>query len=360
MPAMEADFSKILILLPTWLGDAVMATPTLGAIRRRFPQAHITWMAPAPVCELLTGLEGADEVVEDPSRRRQGACIWQASKVIRQGRYDLAVLLANSFRSALVCRLGQARRRLGYVRDGRGWLLTDKLAPPRRADGSFQPTAAIGYYLVLAQALGCSTQDKTMKLAVEPAFAAQAQQLLEAAGVPAGAPLVIINPGASFGASKLWPVERFAAVADALHEKHGAAVAIHAGPAETANALAVEKAMRTTAAISMARQAPSLGLLKALAARAALMITGDTGPRHIAAALGAAVVTIFGSTDPAWTTIDYARERIVRVDVPCGPCQKKTCGLRGADYHQCMVKITPDMVLAAAEELLKAFPKVPA
>jgi len=99
----------------------------------------------------------------------------------------------------------------------------------------------------------------------------------------------------------------------------------------------------------------SIGLLKALVDRADLLITNDTGARHVAAALGSAVVTIFGATDPNRTTLDYDRERIVRADVPCGPCQKKRCPLpAGPERHQCMLKIPPETVVAAAEELLDA------
>lgn len=358
MPAMEESFSRIIILLPTWVGDAVMATPALSALRRQFDRAHIIWMGNAAAREVLAGLALADDVVDDPSRRRGSPSIWQAGRLVRQGRYDLAVLLPNSFRSAFVCRLAGVPRRLGYARDGRGWLLTDRLAPPRGTDGKLEPTPAISYYLSLAEALGCSTPDRTMTLAVEPAFAKQADQLLEKAGVTSQTPLVVINPGASFGASKLWPVERFAAVADELHERFGAAIAINAGPAETTIAAAMESAMRHRPAINMTRARPSLGLLKAMTARAALMITGDTGPRHMAAALGTAVVTIFGPTDPAWTIINYARERIIRVDLPCSPCQKKVCPLTGAQMHQCMLQITPDMVLTAAEELLRTSPSL--
>ncbi len=348
---MNESFSRIIILLPTWVGDAVMATPALRAIRRQFAHAHIAWMGNAAAREVLAGLKFADEVLEDPSRR-SSASIWQAARLLRRGRYDLAILLPNSFRSALVCRLGRVPRRLGYARDGRGWLLSDRLAPPRGADGSLEPTPAVLYYLALVRSVGCAAEDRTMTLAVEPEFTAQADQLLGKAGA-AGRPLVIINPGASFGTSKLWPVERFAAVADALHERFSAAIAINAGPAETAIAAALESAMRHPPAVNLARTGPSLGLLKALTARATLMITGDTGPRHIAAALGAGVVTLFGPTDPAWTTINYDRERMIRVDVPCSSCQKKACPLKGPRYQQCMLQITPQQVLAAAEELLR-------
>jgi len=142
-------------------------------------------------------------------------------------------------------------------------------------------------------------------------------------------------------------------VADKLRERHGAQIIVSAGPKERAIAAAVGQAMKSPPEISFAERTSSLGLLKALTAASALMITGDTGPRHIAAALGIGVVTVFGPTDPDWTTIDYGGERIVRVQVPCGPCQRKRCRLpQGPSHHQCMRLITPEMVLAAADEVL--------
>jgi len=350
---MDQPARRILVVLPTWVGDAVMATPTLAALRERFPDAHITLTGGRAALDVLAGLELADETRIDPSKGGCPLAALRAGKALRPGRYDVALLLSNAFRVALVCRLGKIPRRIGYARDGRGWLLTDKLKVPRREDGQPRPTPAIRYYLALTERLGCEIGDRTMHLAVEEAFAREADALFADAGIAADRPVVLINPGASFGAGKLWPPERFAAVADALIERRGVQVILNAAPTEKPIAAAVGEAMRARPAVSFAERDNTLGLLKAIVARCNLMITGDTGPRHIAAALGTAVVTLFGSTDPDWTTIDYDRERIVRVEVPCGPCQEKLCPLPlGPDHHQCMRRITPETVLAAAEELL--------
>jgi heptosyltransferase II len=343
---------RLVVLLPTWVGDAVMATPALAALRRRFAAAHIAWMGGRAALDVLAGLDLADEMIPDAGKTAAFG-VFRAARQLREGRFDLAVFLSNSFRAALTARLGRVAKRAGYARDGRGWLLTRRLAPPRKADGRFEPIPAIRYYLALAESLGCDTTDRTMRLAVEDRFAEQADELFRQARIDRSRPVVVINPGASFGSSKLWAPERFAAVADALRERHGAQIVINAGPNERAIAGEVGRRMKQPPEINFAERENSLGLLKAITARAALMITGDTGPRHIAAALGTGVVTIFGSTDPDWTTIDYAGERIVRVDVPCGPCQKKLCPLPlGSRHHQCMRLISPEMVLAAAEEVL--------
>ena len=194
-----------------------------------------------------------------------------------------------------------------------------------------------------------------MAVPITDADQAAADALLAEAGVAAGEPVVMLNPGASFGTSKMWSAERYAALADMLIESRGARVIVNAAPAERHIAEWVSAAMRHEPAIDFASRHNTLGLLKALLKRSDLLVTNDTGARHLAAAVGIGVVTVFGSTDPQWSRIDYARERIVRVEVECSPCQKKLCAQpAGPTYHQCMELISPQMVYDAAAELLEA------
>jgi len=340
---------RIVVFAPNPVGDAVMFTPTLRAIRARFGSAGIVLAARAGAAAVLTPNPWTEGVIE------LGVCPVHPVPRLRRGRYELAVLGPNSLRSAVTARLSGAKRRLGYARDGRGWLLTDRLPAPRDAEGRLIVPPAIDYYLKLAEALGADVSDRRMELAVADADADAARTMLIDAGCDAMRPLVMLNPGASFGPSKLYPADRFAAVADALVERRGVQVVINAGPGEQAVAEAVEASMTSAPLLNLARASNSLGLVKALAAKVDVVITNDTGARHIAAAQGAGVVTIFGSTDPDRTTIDYPLDRIIRTDVPCGPCQKKRCGLpAGPEHHQCMTNITPQTVVEAAEALLDA------
>jgi heptosyltransferase-2 len=258
-----------------------------------------------------------------------------------------------------------AARIAGYARDGRGWLLSDKLPPPRDSRGRLAVTPAIRYYAALAERLGAKCADLRMSLPLADADAAAAGEELRRAGArdrqspdwrpgqDSSRPLVMLNPGASFGTSKLWAADRFARLADALIERRGAQVIVNAAPAEKAIAAAVVRGMKHKPLLHFADRDNSLGLLKGLLARTRLLVTNDTGARHVGAAMGTAVVTIFGSTDPEWTRIDYPREQIVRAAVDCSPCQRKFCRLpEGLEYHKCMTAITVEMVLAAAEELL--------
>jgi heptosyltransferase-2 len=199
-----------------------------------------------------------------------------------------------------------------------------------------------------------------MSLPVQPQDAAAAEALLAEAGL-AGAdavgdgPLVMLNPGASFGTSKMWSAGRYAALADMLVERRGARIIINAAPSERHIAAWVGQAMTHPPAINFAGRDNTLGLLKALLRRCDLLVTNDTGARHLAAAMRIGVVTIFGSTDPQWARIDYPCERQVRVAVPCSPCQQKLCTQpAGPAYHQCLEAITPEMVYAVAAELLDA------
>ncbi len=350
MPSMvDVAPSRIVIFLPNWVGDAVMFTPTLRAIRRQFADSELALVARPGPAAVLSPNPWTENII-----LHRGGLLALAWK-LRRGRYDLAVLGPNSFRSALAARLGQATKILGYDRDGRGFLLTDGLAAPRSGDGGLAVTPALEYYLKLAERLGCEVGDRRMELAVSEEDASAAGRLLAEAGADPARPIVLLNPGASYGPSKLYPAGRYGAVADALIERRGAQIVINAAPEERPVARAVESAMKCPPLVNLAAHDNSLGLVKAIAGRCDLAITNDTGARHIAAAMGAAVVTIFGATDPGWTTIQYDRERIVRVDVPCGPCQRKRCPLPpGPEHHQCMLAIPPARVVEAAEELLEA------
>jgi len=345
---------KIAIVLPNPLGDVVMATPALRSLREHFKDSAITHIGQATALEILDGAGLADYVLEDVSRHWPSPIsflrqVWRVSR----SRFDLAVLLANSFRSAVMCRLGLVRRLVGYDRDGRGWMLGTKLDPPRGSSGRYKPIPAIDYYNHLAEKLGATTTSRRMSLAVSQESRAAADEVLVGAGADPAKPMVMLNPGASFGPSKVWPALRFAALADMLIERQSAQIVINAAPGEKDLARQVSDAMRNEPTLNMADHESTLTLLKGLIQRCRLVVTNDTGARHVAAALGTDVVTIFGSTDPKWAQIDFPRQREVRVDVPCGPCQKPICrNAPGPDFHRCMTAITAEMVLQASEELL--------
>jgi len=345
---------SIVVFLPNWVGDVVMATPTLRAMRRHFADSRITYFGRPIALETLGGCDWADDVLAAVAKARSRTVgQMQLAGALRRGRFDLAVLLTNSFRTGLLAKLAGIARITGYNRDARGVFLTDRVRPPRDAAGKFVPVSAIDYYADLVGVLGVDVTDREMSLAVTPEDEKAIQELFDAAGIDPSRPVVMLNPGASGGTSKMWEPQRFARAGDMLTERRRAQIVINAAPTEKSIAAEVQRCMKHPPAVSFARRDNTLGLLKSILRRTTVLITNDTGARHVGAALGASLVSIFGSTDPIWAQINCPRERIVRVDVPCAPCGRKLCNqIPGPPYHQCMDKVTAEMVSEAAEQIL--------
>lgn len=336
---------SILIAIPNWVGDVVMATAALSAIRRACPEAEIVHLMRPYVAEVLAGCSLADDAVFWPGPGSPTRGTLQLVRDLRRRRFDLAILMTNSFRSAAVVRAAGVRRRVGYARDARGWLLTDRISPKR--DGRHHvPVPALDYYNDLARFVGCGNVTDRMVLSTSPADEAAIDQRLGT--TESGRPIVALNPGANYGSAKCWPAEKYAALARMLTDRCGARVVASLSPKERDIADRLRAA--ATCPMDIFVDPPlGLGPLKALIRRCDLLITNDTGPRHFAAAFDVPVVTVFGSSDPAWTDTRFSRERIVKLDLDCQPCMERVCPLK---HHRCMVDLSPDLVMKQAEELL--------
>ncbi len=328
--------NSILIIMPTWLGDVVMATPTLRALQAHYPHAQITLAFKNPMSALSPCLP-----VNATTAR------WDQVKLSTL-RADLAVLLPNSFRTAWATWRTGSRRRVGYARDGRGPLLTDRLLPPRQRN-VFLPIPTVDYYLALADYLGADIQDATLQLNIPEPAAEQADALLQKVGLTER--FVLLNPGA-VRESKRWPAERFAALADQLHQSHRLQVAVTGSPSERAVLDAVIAQAQTPIA-DLSAAGLQLADLPAVVSRAALLITNDTGPRHVAAGVQTPVVTLFGPTPPEWTVIDYALERQLVAGGDTTPDEPRASA-KQAVQGRTMDLIPVDDVKAACTELLEA------
>jgi heptosyltransferase-2 len=358
-----SDPQKILIVQPSWVGDAVMATPTLRAIRQLYPGAHIAYLMKRYVKPVYAGMPWADQLITYRTGKTKAKAgkgqFFELAARLRSANFDLAILLPNSFKSALICKMAGIKRVVGYERDGRGFLITDKLLPVKDR-GKFIPTPIVKYYMGVANYLGSTNRDLKLQLFVTENEKRDAEAVLSRCGLdlnidrPAShgqSPLVLLNPGAQYGAAKCWLPENFAQLGDRLIEELGATVLISASPKERPIVDAINRHMKH-AAVDLSRAGMDLGALKEIVRRCDLMVTNDTGPRHIAAAMDVPVVTIFGPTHPEWTEIYFDKERKVAVKVFCGPCQKKVCPLD----HRCMTRVTPAMVYNTATELLATKP----
>jgi len=351
----KLEAKRILVRCPNWVGDVVMATPVFRCIRENYPDAYIAAVVKSYCAGVLAGVPWVDEVVAyDPGGAHRGLLgYWRFAKTLRERRFDFTVLLPHSFSSAWMAFLGGAKRRVGYDRGDRWWLLTAGFRPPRE-EGQWMPVPKTQLYLDLCRHLGLTVGSPRTKLFVSSDERRRAEELLQSHGVTPDRPVVVLNPGAKFGSSKCWPPERFARVSDLMVDAYDCASVVTCGPGEESIGQAIEAAAERPL-VSLSPADVPLTVLKAIIARCSLLITNDTGPRHFGVALDKPVVVIMGSTDPRHTACNLEKTIVVREDVECGPCHLKTC----PTDHRCMTLITPERVLQAAEELMEKWGVMP-
>ena len=322
--------SRVLVRAPNWLGDVVLSLPAVRDLRRNFPAARLTVLARPSVADLYRAVPEADAILESRGHGKDASLL--------RGAFDLAVLLPNSFGAALaVWRAGIAER-WGYRTDGRGPLLTRSLPVPDDVRGRSQ----VYYYRWMLAGLGLHVSgapDTCLQCPEEWARRG-------AAKLGDDGPWLGLNPGAFYGSAKRWDPERYAAVADLVARDTGSKVAILGGAAERGLGEAIAGMMRTPARVlSGGTTLPELvGVLSRLRA----LVTNDSGPMHVAAALGVPLVAVFGSTDWRETAPVGGRTRLVREHVECAPCLLRECPID----HRCMRRVTVDRVAEAARELM--------
>jgi len=340
---------NILVWLPSPLGDAVLSTPALRAIREHFRSANISFFAKPVVRGVLSPCSFNDAWLE-----QKGNNPFTIAKMLKRYNFTLAILFKNSFASALACFLAGIPSRLGYAREGRGFLLTQKLYPQKLPGAKYKPVRMTDYYLAIPELLGSKAADQKLELPLEQKDFEELKVKLPGVANP-DKTLVVIVPGGAFGPSKCWQSERFAQVADWLITNYNATVVISVSPVPAEKKIAEEICrLSKHKLINLAENPVSLGQLKSLMRVADLVITNDTGPRHIAIAFERKVITLFGPNDPTWTDTGYAKEIQIVGNVPCAPCARPTCK---KSEHLCMQAITVKMVCDAAQKLLENYPQ---
>ncbi len=335
---------RILVRAPNWVGDVLMATPALRALHHGYPDAELVVTGRPSIRPLLDQNPNVQRFI--PLKDRGLLAFISAATQLRREDFDWAILLPDSARSALLASWAGIPVRIGFARD---WMrrrhLSHTLTPPTE-NGKRAAISMVERYLRISRELGCDDRGTELDLALDPLAAAAIDQRLADAGV-ASAELLVVTPGASFGASKLWPPEHFAAACDRLQREFGLHPIIAPGPGEEAVAAAVVKHM-SLPSTCLVNPVTSLSELVALVDRATLLLSNDTGPRHIAVARQCRVITLMGPTDPRHTEHLMEKQRVLTEPTPCSPCHLKTCPID----HPCMVGLSPDKVINAAKELL--------
>ena len=322
-----------LVIAPNWIGDSVMSLPFLRALRAAHPGDGLAVLARRGPAAIYRAEGSAGEVLE------RGAFVADVA-ALRRRRFDEAWLLPNSFRAALYARASGAPRRIGYATDRRGLLLTRALPAPA-------PTIhQLRDYDTLLEAHGIPPDREAPRLPIPEAAARKAAQALAAAGLSKDR-LVLLAPGSAAAQTKRWPFGRFAALGERLAERRFTC-AVVIGPGESELGARVSRAARAPLPVLGADLDPVE--LAAVLKQARLVVSNDSGPMHLAAAVGTPVVALFGPTDPGRTAPTGAPFRVLDRYVFCSPCFRDECPYA----HECMEEILVADVLRACEEMTDA------
>lgn len=330
---------KILVVGPSWVGDTVLAQPLFKLLHARHAGLALDVLAPRWTFSLLERMSEVRRTIESPfghgdlklgERRRLG-------HALRAEGYDQAIVLPNTFKSALVPFFAGIRIRTGYIGELRRWILTDA----RRLDGERLPQM-VQRYAALALPRGEALKQPLPALALRVEDAAR-RALLVRLGLDRGRPAAALAPGAEYGPAKRWPARYFAELAQGLAAQ-GCAVWLVGSRNDRPAAAEIERDSGGVCRNLCGET--TLGEAIDLLASASVVVSNDSGLMHVAAALGKPLVALYGSSSPAYTPPLSPNARVLKLDLPCSPCFQRECPL---GHFNCMMQLTPDRVLAAID-----------
>ena len=344
------EIERVVVRGVNWVGDAVMTVPALRELRRVLPHAHIT-LATRPWAEgLFADADFLDDILIYERGRRDFRAVTRQIGAWRKARFDLALLFQNAFEAALIARASRVPFRLGYATDGRSALLSHAIQLPSWRSNRHE----VFYYLNLVAELERRLYGSTEIMEREPQLAltvsdkrrAQAREFLLEQGMAIDNPLVALCPGSTNSRAKRWPAERYAALADRFVEQRGASILLIGSPDEFEVSREVEQLMRHQPFMLTGKT--DLATAVAILSLAEILITNDTGPAHISAALNRPTLVIFGPTDPRTTRPFSPLAQIIRRPPECAPCMLRDCPID----HRCMTAISPEEVFSQASLMM--------
>jgi heptosyltransferase-2 len=328
--------TRILIVAPSWVGDALLSQPLLTLLKRREPEATIDVLGPGWALPIFRRMPEVNEAIDSPFVHGELA-LRKRLKIARQLRarhYDRAYVLPNSFKSALVPLFARIPERIGFVGEARHWLLTDA----RKLDEGALPLMVQRFaHLAAPRGTSVAEEPPNPRLHVEPE---ERDRLMTQLGLARPSRLTCFCPGAEYGPAKRWPTHYFAELATALAAE-GNAVWIVGSSRDRDMGEAIREGS-AGAALNLCGRT-TLDEAVVVLSGADMVVTNDSGLMHVAAALGRPMLALYGSSSPAFTPPLSGRARILKLDVPCSPCFERVCPL---GHFDCMMKLMPDRVLA--------------
>ena len=332
--AVPKDLKRILVRLPNWLGDVVMAAPAVASIQAARPDAELVAQVKQPFRALAERLPGIARSMP-AGRDKTPVDWWRSRKALRDEQFDAAVLFPRSWRATVAPRLAGIPVRLGFSHGATRRALTHRATdwrPLRKGHRSL-------YFHVLTRAFGVDEPPPDLRLAVTEDDRVKARAILLRLGRTPGRPLVALEPGASYGAAKCWPAEHFGTLAAQLVEDGCDVVTVG-----TKESKPVERRVRAGAPglLCGAGETPDLPSLMGVLAEASVLVTNDTGPMHLAGAIGTPIVALFGASDPNVSApLGIGPRDVLYEPEPCSPCFLRACPVQG---HPCLAKIGPAQV----------------
>lgn len=333
---MTAAPRRILLIKPSSLGDIVHAMPVVAAVKQQWPSVHVTWLVKRQWADIVQRIEEVDAVWPvDPA-----VASWvRQAMALRAQQFDVVIDLQGLLRSALVARATGCVQRVGFAngREGSPWLYTHRVAVPT------PDMHAVHRYLLAVSALGISVQgEPQFRFRRPPQDVTALRELFRRKGIDLDAPWVAMNVSARWQ-TKRWPASSFAAAATQLAARGIGPLVVIGGPEERE----VSEQVRSLASCPMVDLTghTAIGVLPALLSKACVLITNDSGPMHVAAAVGTPVVSLFGPTSAVRTGPYGMRHTVLTQDLPCRPCFSRVC--RNAVPMECLASISPEQVVAA-------------
>ena len=339
--ALESVPRRIVVKEVNWLGDLVMSLPALRAIRRQFPEAHLAVLVKKELASFFDGSTWVDEVVPYVVRRGLAGIFDRRQIVgdIRARNFDLAILFPRSFESAFWMTMARVPRRVGFVADARGAMLTHRATAPPEAMVRHQ----VHYWLsMIHETLGIVGDPADYAIDVPEPNRARMREWLAAHRKEPRSRLIAIAPAAAYGPAKEWPAENYATLIDMLAERYDADCVLVGAPSERARCEEVARASRVGALVAAGET--TIGELIAILSLSDAFIGNDSGCMHLAGALGIPTVAIFGSTNPDRTGPLGPRTRVIYHGLECSPCLARTCRF---GHYNCLQQVHPVEVLDA-------------